>query len=356
MDAGSVALLAVGMALLVVGANLLVEGASRLAVALGISPLVVGLTVVAYGTSAPEAAVGVRAALSGQADISLGNVVGSNIFNVLFILGGAALIAPLSVSLRLLRFDVPLMTVTAALVYLFGLSGHVSRLEGASLFAGALAYTVWVVRESRGEAREAQQEYAAHYRRGRSLLLDGLRVVLGLGLLLLGARWLVDAAVAVARSLGVDELVIGLTVVAVGTSLPEVATSFVAAARGERDIAVGNAVGSNIFNVLLVLGLAAAVSPSGVAVSRAALAFDIPVMIAVSLACLPIFLTDSRISRPEGALFLGYYLAYTAYLVLKAGHHAALPAFSAVMLGFVLPLTAAGLALVALGALRRKPS
>jgi cation:H+ antiporter len=352
MDAGNLALLGLGLVLLVIGANLLVEGASHMAVAMGISPLVVGLTVVAYGTSAPEAAVALRAALAGQADIALGNVVGSNIFNVLVILGGAALIAPLGVSARLLRFDLPLMVGTSLLVYLAALRGRIGRLEGALLLAGALAYTAWAVRQSRREGREVQQEYAAHYRRGKSVLLDGLRVAGGLALLLLGARWLVDSAVTIARALGVGELVIGLTVVAVGTSLPEVATSFVAAARGERDIAVGNAVGSNIFNLLLVLGLAAAASPAGVNVAPAALAFDLPVMVAVAAACLPIFFTGSQISRREGALFVGYYVAYTAYLVLKSGHHDLLPAFNAVMLGFVLPLTAASLAVLALRAAR----
>jgi cation:H+ antiporter len=165
-------------------------------------------------------------------------------------------------------------------------------------------------------------------------------IAAGLVLLVLGARWLVDAASELARRLGISELVIGLTIVAGGTSLPELATSVVAAIRGERDIAVGNVVGSNLFNILAVLGLAAAIAPDGVAVADQALRFDIPVMIAVAAACLPIFFTEHRIARWEGALFLAYYVAYTATLVMLATQSEVLPLFRLLMIGFVLPLTA----------------
>ena len=167
-----------------------------------------------------------------------------------------------------------------------------------------------------------------------------LLVLAGMGLLIQGSTWLVDAAVTLARQLGMSELIVGLTLVAMGTSLPEVATSVMAAVRGERDIAVGNAVGSNIFNILLVLGLCSIVAPNGVDVSIPALHFDIPVMIAVSIVCLPIFFTGYEIARWEGILFLGYYLAYVVYLLLNATHHRALPAFSMIMLTFVVPITA----------------
>jgi cation:H+ antiporter len=330
-----------GAVLLIVGAELLVRGASRLAGAVGISPLVIGLTVVAFGTSAPEAAVSVDAALTGRAEIALGNVIGSNIFNVLFILGLSALIVPLVVSQRLVRLDVPLLIGASVLLFIMALDGRISRIDGALLFAGILAYVVWSVRLSREESEAVRLEYEQQYgaRAPVKRPLQVLAIIAGLVLLVLGARWLVDAAVTFARLLEVSELIIGLTIVAAGTSLPEVATSVLAAVRGERDIAVGNVVGSSIFNILAVLGLASLAAPGGIAVSTAVLGFDLPVMIAVALACLPIFFTGRSIARWEGALFLGYYIAYAAYLILGATGHDALPAFSAVMLKFVLPLT-----------------
>ena len=345
-----------GGALLIGGAELLVRGASRLAAAAGVSPLVVGLTVVAFGTSSPELAVTVGSAYTGQSDVALGNVVGSNIFNVLFILGLSALIAPLVVAQQLVRLDVPLMIGASLLTLLLSLDGRVGRADGLLLCAGGVTYTMFLIRQSRREAAAVREEYRDAFGRepqGRNLWLLNLgAVVTGLALLVLGARWLVDAAVATAAALGVSELVIGLTIVAAGTSLPEVATSVLAAARGERDIAVGNVIGSNIFNLLAVLGVGSVIAPGGVPVSPGALTFDMPVMIAVAVATLPIFFTGYAIARWEGAVFLAYYAAYTTYLVLDAAEHAALPAFGAAMAWFALPLTALTLVLVALRAFR----
>lgn len=317
----TIALFVVGLALLVVGAEGLVRGASRLAAALGVSPLVVGLTIVAYGTSAPELAVSVKAVLAGQPGLGLGNVVGSNLFNVLFILGLSALITPLAVAQQLVRFDVWVMIGVAVLGLLLGLDGRVGRADGLILVSAGLTYTVWCIRQSRRENAAVQTEYAAQFGRPARTgwaagFVNVVLVLVGLGLLVLGSRWLVTSAVVIARALGVSELVIGLTIVAVGTSLPEVATSVVAAIKGERDIAVGNVVGSNVFNVLIVLGGAAVVAPQGIAVARSALIVDMPLMIVVSAACLPIFFTGHRISRLEGALFLVGYAAYTAYLLI----------------------------------------
>jgi cation:H+ antiporter len=358
MDAATFALLVLGLVLLVAGAEALVRGGSRLAVALGISPLVIGLTVVAYGTSAPEMAVSVKSAWSGQADLALGNVVGSNIFNVLLILGLSAAITPLVVSAQLVRLDVPLMIGVSVTAFLMGLDGRIGRLDGALLFAGALTYTLLLIRQSRKESAAIQPEFSGEYgprpASPPSRLVDGLLVLGSLGLLVLGSRWLVAAAVTLATSLGVSELIIGLTIVAAGTSLPEVATSITAAVRGERDIAVGNVVGSNIFNILAVLGASALVAPGGVAVSPAALRFDVPVMIAVAIACLPVFASGHLIARWEGLLFLFYYAAYTLYIVLQASRHDALPAFSAAMVTFVLPLTALTLLLVGRRAWRER--
>lgn len=337
-------LLVIGLGLLFVGAELLVRGASRLAAIAGISPLVIGLTVVAYGTSSPEMIVSVASAYSGHADIALGNVVGSNIFNVLFILGVCAIILPLRVAQQLVWLDVPLMIGASLLLLLMGLDGNLSRLDGVLLFSGAGLYTAFTIREGRKESAEVRQEYAGEYgdrikHHAQLWPMQLIYIALGLGMLIFGARWLVDGAVAIAKLFGVSDFVVGLTIVAAGTSLPEVATSVVASFRGERDIAVGNVVGSNIFNILAVLGLSSIVAPNGMAVSPAALAFDIPVMIVVALACAPIFFTGHLIARWEGALFLLYYCVYMAYLALYSKAHDSLPLFNAVMLEFALPLT-----------------
>jgi cation:H+ antiporter len=338
-----------GLAILVCGGELLVRGASQLAAILRISPLVIGLTVVAFGTSAPELAVSVQAAISGRTDLAVGNVVGSNIFNVLFILGVSALMVPLVVSSQLIRRDVPLMIIVSVLVFAFGWDGQLSRMEGIGMFAGIIAYTWWCVRQSRKESSALQAEFSQTWSQPESspqkVILDCALIAVGLAMLGVGSQLLTDGAVQIAAGLGVSELIIGLTIVAAGTSLPEVVTSIVAAARGQRDIAVGNVVGSNIFNILCVLGLSSAISPTGIAVDSAALEFDIPVMIAVAVACLPIFFTGHTISRWEGGVFLFYYAAYTTYLVLNANGHHLTHALRDVMIFFVIPLTVITLAI-----------
>ncbi|MBA4743347.1 MAG: calcium/sodium antiporter [Azoarcus sp.] len=332
-----------GLVTLIVGAELLVRGASKLALSTGISPLVVGLTVVAFGTSAPEMAVSVGASLGGNADLAIGNVVGSNIANILLILGISALVAPLVVHEQIIRQEVPIMIGACVIFVAMALDGNVSRIEAGVLFALVIGYTVFLIRQSRSASRELSDEYAAEmpadstWDRHWSVQL-GL-IVVGLGGLVLGADWLVDSAVAFARAFGVSDLVIGLTVVAVGTSMPEIATSIVAAIRGERDIAVGNVVGSNVFNIFAVIGVTGLVSSGGIPVPEAARNFDLWVMLAVAFAALPIMLTGREIARWEGGIFIGYYGAYTAYLILAAQDHAILPAYSGVMLGYVLPLT-----------------
>lgn len=351
----TLALFVLGIVILVAGAEILVRGASRLAAALGISPLVIGLTVVAFGTSSPELAVSVQSALSGETSLAVGNVVGSNIFNVLFILGLAAAVTPLVVAQQLVRLDVPLVIASSFALLLLAQDGGLGRVDGALLFAGVVAYTVFLVRQSRRETAavraEYEQEFGERAAGAVSWLRDAALILGGLVMLVLGSRWLVGGAVEIATALGVSELVIGLTIVAAGTSLPEVATSVLASMRGERDIAVGNVVGSNLFNLLAVLGLSSLVAPGGIAVDPAALRFDIPVMIAVAVACLPVF-ARQVISRPIGLFFLAYYVAYAAYLVLAATEHDALPAYSSVMTLFVLPLTAVTLAVMGIRALR----
>ncbi|MCC7338426.1 MAG: calcium/sodium antiporter [Pirellulaceae bacterium] len=339
--------IAAGLVVLVLGGELLVRGASRLAGALRISSVVIGLTVVAFGTSAPELAVSIQASLSGSPDLAIGNVVGSNIFNVLFILGLSALIIPLTVASEFIRRDVPIMIGVSVLLLLLSLDGALGRMDGLLLVAGIVSYTWWCIQVSRRESDLAQVHLATAestqtnaaatppFAFGSNLLL----ILAGVLLLVVGSHWLQTGAVSVATSFGVDELVIGLTIVAAGTSLPEVATSIVAALKGERDIAVGNVVGSNIFNILSVLGFSALCAPHGIAVSEAATKFDMPVMLAVAVACWPIFVTGNTISRWEGAVFFLYYVAYTTHLVLEASGHEWRHTLGGVMLLFVIPLT-----------------
>ena len=333
-----------GLVLLIVGAESLVRGASRIATVIGVSPLVIGLTVVAFGTSSPELGVSMMSALDGNPGIALGNVVGSNIFNVLLILGVSALITPLIVAQQLIRLDVPVMIGVSLLVLLFGFDGRVETWEAGLLVVCGILYTTYVIRLSRKEKdREVIKEYEEAYGEKQSRIQStGVALILilaGLGSLMLGARWLVDGAVFLAHRFGVSDLVIGLTVIAVGTSLPEVATSVIASMRGEKDIAVGNVIGSNIFNLVFILGITGMISPVGVPIPAQALSFDIPVMIAVAIACLPIFLTGRRLDRWEGGVFLFYYIAYTIYLILAQREAESLEVFSRGMIWFAVPLT-----------------
>jgi cation:H+ antiporter len=303
--------------------------------------------------------VGAQAALAGNGDIALGNVIGSNIFNILVIIGLSAVIIPLVVHQQLVRWEVPLVIGLSVLVLMMGLDGKLGRVEGALLFAGLLAYIVFQIWQGRSEPEDVQQEYAQEYGDGRAKsagqwALNIVLLIAGLGMLVLGADWLVESASAIARSLGISELVIGLTVVAAGTSAPELATSAMAALRGERDIAVGNAIGSNVFNILGVLGLTAILAPDGIAVPASALRFDIPVMIAVAVAALPIFFTGYTIARWEGALFLALYGGYVLFLFLDAIEHWGYALYSTVMLLFVIPITALTLAVLATRELRQQ--
>jgi cation:H+ antiporter len=341
--------LAVGLTILTIGAEFLVRGSSKLAAAAGVSPLVIGLTIVACGTSAPELAVSVKAAWAGQTDIALGNVVGSNICNVLLILGACGLVYPLKVHVQLIRLDVPVMIVTALVVPILAYNGVIGRVDGAILVCGLISYNVFIIRKSRQESKAGQKVFSDEYSPPpqigtRYLLINAVMLAVGLVMLVYGARIFVNAAVTLAKSYGVSELVIGLTIVAVGTSLPELATSIVATVRGDRDIAIGNVVGSNIFNVLSVLGCTSLVKP--IHVSEQAMVFDIPIMVAVCLACFPIFFTGMSISRWEGGLFLGYYVAYTALLIMQSRAEGVPPLLKTSMLYFVVPLTAVTLAVL----------
>ncbi len=338
--------LVAGLILLIVGAEGLVKGASRIAASLGITPLVIGLTVVSFGTSSPELAVSIMSSLSGNPEIALGNVVGSNIFNVLFILGVSALIIPLVVHQQLIRIDVPILIGLSLLTWLLASDGQFQRWEGMLFILMGAAYTWMLIRISKKEKHKAiKKEYEEAFgeekeaSKPQNQWLSVLFVLVGLALLLLGSRWLVNSAVAIAQNLGISDLVIGLTIISAGTSLPEVATSVIAAIRGERDIAVGNAIGSNLFNLFFILGIASSVSEGGLTVPESAIIFDLPVMTIVAIACLPVFFTGKKIDRWEGLIFLGYYIAYTVYLILSSQKSVALETYHNAMLWFALPLT-----------------
>lgn len=348
----SVLAVAAGLVLLVAGGELLVRGAATLARSVGLSSLVVGLTVVAFATSAPELAVTLDAVLGGEPDLAIGNVIGSNIVNILLILGLSALVAPLVVLTRVVRVDIPMMIAMSVAALVLALDGSIDTVDGLLLAGALIAYTSASVVLARRESRSAADDDTSAtptVSRPRSLLL----VLLGIGLLVAGARLLVDGATTIATDLGVSSLVIGLTVVAIGTSLPELATSVIAARRGERDIAVGNIVGSNVFNIGAVLGVSAVVSGTAIPVSDAVVAIDLPLMVAAALALLPVAFTGFRLSRAEGALFVGLYVAYTAYLLLAATEHDALSGLTTAMVWFVLPLVAVTLIALAVIEARR---
>lgn len=342
-----------GLAGLIAGAELLVRGASKLALSIGISPLVVGLTVVSFGTSAPEVAVSVGAVLDGRTDIAIGNVVGSNIFNVLFILGLSALVTPLFVRKQIIRQEIPILIGTSILLIVLGMDGRLSFFDSFFLCGLLFAYTAFLVIQSRRQHASAEtgNKQAVKARHGweSHWIVQLLLIAAGLTLLVLGARGLVSAAVAFAQTLGVSDVIIGLTIVAAGTSMPEVATSVMAALRKESDIAVGNVIGSCVFNILGCLGVAGLfASAPGLSVAPSVLHFDAWVMLAAAFACLPACITGRYIARWEGAVFLGYYIAYTAYLIMAAQEHDALKAFSTIMMTFALPLTIVTLVVVML--------
>ena len=340
--------LVAGLVLLVVGAEFLVKGASKVAAILHIPPLIIGLTIVAYGTSAPEMSVSIMSSFSADSvDIAIGNVVGSNICNILLVLGLSAVVAPLVVTKQIIRSDVPIMIGVSLLLFMFALDGEISRVDSIILFIGGVIYTLSLIYQSSKQGAE-QDEFAEEYSFNDPVtpgvwIKNIVYIIGGSALLILGSNWLVDSAVAIAEYFQVSKLLIGLTIIALGTSLPELATSVVASLRGERDIAVGNVLGSNIFNILAVLGIAGTISPNGISVSPAVINFSAPVAIAVAFACLPIFYSGKQIDRWEGLLFLFYYLAYNGYLILDALDHAILPLYINVMLWVIIPLTVIGL-------------
>lgn len=317
-----VAFLLAGLALLYFGAEWLVRGASRIAGAFGLTPVLIGLTVVAIGTSAPELVVSALSAARGDSDVALGNVVGSNIINIALILGVSAVIFPLRVASSLVRREMPVMVLAALAVPLVAWDGTITRIEGVLLLVAFVAYMALAIRLGRTEPEPESSEYrefeeARHLNpAGEPLSRDALLVGGGIAGLAIGAHLTVTAAVTLARAAGIPELLVGLTIVALGTSLPELATTALAAIRKESDIAVANVVGSNIFNVLLILGASAGVRP--LRVDPELIRFDIPVSVGAALLLVPFAATGATIRRWEGAVLLAGYLAFTTAVVFRA--------------------------------------
>lgn len=322
--AEAILVIVLGLAVLIGGAELVVRGATRLAVSLGVRPLVLGITVVAVGTSAPELAVGITASWQGNGGLAVGNIAGTNVFNIMFILGLSALLKPLPLHGQILKLELPVTLVAATTLVLLAWDGTLSRTDGFILSTIGVLYTITLIRVSRSEVPAVTKDFDrvfdvevilrvrqfAHTRPGYIAML-----ILGLALSVVGANWLVDGSVSVARSLGVSDAIIGLTIVAVGTSAPELATTIISTIRGDRDIAVGNLLGSSIYNIVAILGFTCVVSEDGLPVARELLLIDIPLMLFVVVACVPVFVSGRAISRLEGGIGVVTYLGYMAWLV-----------------------------------------
>jgi cation:H+ antiporter len=312
----------VGLGALVAGAEVMVRGGTSIASRLGISPIVVGLTVVSIGTSAPELAIGVVAASEGSGALAVGNIAGANVINLLFVLGLSALILPLAIEMRTLRLELPVMAGVAILLWVLAADGVLSRVDGLILVAGAIGYTCAVIWAARRETREVADEFAEAYPVDGTRISGGHRTALhvgmtlgGIALIVLGAQLLVDAAVGMARAFDVSDALIGLTVVAIGTTAPELVTTVVSTLRGERDIAIGNLIGSSLYNILLILGVTCLVPADGLELTPALVRIDIPIMVAATLACIPIFISGRQVGRFEGAAMVIAYLAFLAFLL-----------------------------------------
>lgn len=313
-----------GLVVVVLGAEMLLRGASRLAAMLRISPIIIGLTVVSVGTSTPELAVGITAVHEGKGALAVGNIAGTNMLNILFILGLSALIRPLPTRLLSVRLDVPVMIASALALVIMSLDGVLSPTEGALLLLGAVFYTLALVKVSQRERSALKREFSHEFGQTdvavplgwQAGTWNAVLLLVGMALTVLGAQLLVAGAVGLAQSFGVSEAFIGLTVVAIGTSAPELVTTLVSTYRNDRDVAIGNLIGSSIYNIVVILGLTLLVSPGGVDVSREILLIDLPLAALVAVACLPVFRSDRMVSRAEGGSFVVAYLLYLALLVM----------------------------------------
>ena len=302
-------LLALGFAMLIKGADFFVDGAVGIAKRFGIPQLVIGLTIVAMGTSAPEAAVSISAAVKGNADITVGNILGSNILNILIVLGITALITVLSVSVTTVKYEIPYLLIITAVLFLLGLDGNITFLDGLVLIALLALYFVYLLKLARTKKDEEQDEHKKPLKLPVALILTGI----GVALIIFGSRFTVNAATEIAKAFGVSDRFIGLTVVAFGTSLPEIVTSVTAARKGSADIAIGNVVGSNIFNIVFVIGISALITTVPFAVS---FRWDTAISFAAAAALLAFCFKTKKLYRWVGAVFLAGYAAYFVFILL----------------------------------------
>lgn len=318
-----VVLLIVGLAALIGGAELVVRYGARLASRFGLPPILVGLTVVSLGTSLPELAVGIDSVRHGVGSLAIGNIAGTNIVNLLLILGLSAAIRAIPLEMQTLRLDLPMMGGAALLLFVLAIDGTLHRWEGIPLVVIAIGYTLLLIRWTRRENARVLDEYAEEYatepvpaHRGRVLALHSALLVAGLAVIVVGSHWLVDGAVRLATAIGVSDAVIGLTIVAIGTSAPELATTIISTIRGDRDIAIGNLIGSSIYNLTIILGIALLAAPGKIIIDRDLVFVDLPIMAAVSLACFPVMRSGQRMSRREGTIFVILYAGYLAFLLI----------------------------------------
>ncbi len=310
-----------GLILLIVGGEVVVKSSSKIASSLGVSPLIIGLTVVAFGTSAPELGVSLMATLNGNADIAVTNVVGSNIFNLAFILGLCGLVAPLIVNLQLLKLDIPFSILITGALFLISREGVIGKLEAIGLILTLVFYTIWLVWAStkeRGEAASKDPIVKSDINsKTNTRVFNFLIFIIGIGVLVFGSRFLVQGASDLAIRAGIPEAIVGLTLVAAGTSFPELVSSLMATIRGNTDIAIGNVIGSNIFNILLILGTSAFTSENGLKVPASVIKYDIPVLLGVSILSFPLLITGRKVVRLEGLLLLLCYIGYSFHLFFR---------------------------------------
>jgi cation:H+ antiporter len=314
-------LFVVGLLVLIWGADLLTRSGVTLARQFGIAPIIIGLTIVALGTSAPELAVGIDAALIGNGALAVGNIAGTNTVNILLILGLSALIRPLALQRDTLTLDLPAMLVAGLLMLALTVDGKLSRLDGAMLLTAGVVYTALVVRSARRSRRLLQadapfKDESIGGPEERRTMASLAQLVTGIVLVVVSANWLVTGAVGLARLWGVSDAFIGLTIVAIGTSAPELVTTVMSTIRGERDVAIGNLIGSSVYNICIILGVTCLVPETGIPIPQELIWVDIPIMAAVALVCVPVFFSGREVSRVEGGLFVMAYAGYLARLIV----------------------------------------
>ncbi len=312
-----------GLIVITAGAEILLKGASKIAALLHIRPIVIGLTVVSIGTSLPELAVGLTAVGEGAGDIAVGNIAGTNLVNILFILGLSAAIRPLPLNLKSIRTEIYTMIIAALLLLLLSLDGRLSLWDGMVMVLSGVLYLVIIIRTSRNEPFHVQMEFRERYETPAQYEKKDIRVwgwnfillFCGIVTTIYGAHKLIEGAVEMAKYFGMSDAVIGLTVIAIGTSAPELATTLVATIRNERDVAIGNLLGSSIINIFIILGITNIFTPGGINVSSDLLWFDLPLAALVAIVCYPVFKSDQMVSRKEGIAFVGLYIAYIVFLL-----------------------------------------